>query len=428
MKYSKMKWRAEHFNGTDWDQRAEKNAMYKLIDDPGTLPKPFVQPRRPSAVKPPPSRGRLGLLRQRLKGSSETTRAQAAPVRRPGKGWADDVDDQNGNNDYLLFSNIDYAHPEVREDITKWGEWMIKEVGVNGFRLDAVQHFSYRFTRDWIQKVNAASESNDGGKSAFVVGEVWTGEVTRLQKWLDAVQHPNGPQVYAYDAPLVYNFSRVSEDLRMKSRNTDLRTIVRDSLLERRPKAAVTLVTNHDTQPGQACYTPMLRDLKPLWYAFILLTDQGYPCVFWGDLYGTKGPHAEPPACLVAVGRGMKKSLLPDLMMCRKLFAYGDQTYYEDSAACIGWTRAGTNDRPGCAAVMSILPPTAKPTVMKMRIGRPGEVWVDVLHLVKNEVIIDAKGYGNFPCGGMSVAVFVEKGADGTEKFPVRFDLDVYGS
>ena len=34
MKYSKMKWRAEHFNGIDWDQSAQRNAIFKLVDDP----------------------------------------------------------------------------------------------------------------------------------------------------------------------------------------------------------------------------------------------------------------------------------------------------------------------------------------------------------------------------------------------------------
>ena len=428
MKYSKMKWRAEHFNGTDWDQRAEKNAMYKLIDDPNTLPKPFKQPQRPSTVTLPPSRGRFQLLRQRWSGSSNITQIRVAPARRPGKGWADDVDDQNGNNDYLLFSNIDYTHPDVREDVTKWGEWMINEVGVDGFRLDAVQHFSYRFTKDWIQKVNNASKMKRAGKDVLVVGEVWTGEVSRLLKWLDAVQHPNGPQVYAYDAPLVYNFSRVSEDVRTRSRNTDIRTILRDSLLQARPEAAVTLVTNHDTQPGQACYTPMMHQLKPLWYAFVLLIEQGYPCVFWGDLYGTEGPHAEPPACLVADGKGGKRNLLLDLIMCRKLFAYGEQTFYGDSATCLGFTRTGTADRPGCAVVMSILPPITKPTMKKMRIGKPGGTWVDVLGPVKDEVKIDANGYGNFPCVGMTVSVFIRKDVEETKEFPVQFDTDVYGS
>lgn len=409
MKYSKFKWRAEHFNGTDWDQRGQKNAIFKVVDDPATYPKPF-QHHQPIAS----GMNRLARLAGKMTGT---------PARRPGKGWAEDVDDLHGNFDYLMFSNIDYKHPAVREDVTNWGRWMIEDVGIDGFRLDAVQHFSYAFTREWIARVNETSTRKRNGKPAFVVGEIWTGEVERILKWLDVV----GQGTYAYDSPLLYNFSRISEDVRRGSKNADLRTILRDSLLEVRPQSAVTLVTNHDTQSGQTSYTPMMPELKALYYAFILLRQDGYPCVFWGDLYGTKGPKAEPPACGVSDGKGGMRSLLPDLVLARRLFAYGEQTEYFDAMSCIGWTRAGTDHRPGCAVVISI-GPTDKYTVKKMAIGNPEEVYMDVVanHGQRAEVTIDAKGNGVFPCKGMSASVFVRKDAAGIDQFPVAFDTNVY--
>ena len=38
------------------------------------------------------------------------------------KGWADDeaVDGENGNFDYLMFADIDYGNPYVREEVLKW--------------------------------------------------------------------------------------------------------------------------------------------------------------------------------------------------------------------------------------------------------------------------------------------------------------------
>jgi len=412
MKYSKFKWRAEHFNGTDWDQRAQKNAIYKLVDDPATYPKPHQH-------QLPTQSGFSGLNRlARLKDKLTGT-----PARRPGKGWAEDVDDLHGNFDYLMFANIDHNHPAVRDDVLRWGQWMIEDVGIDGFRLDAVQHFSYAFTRDWVARVNECSKRMRGGHNAFVVGEIWTGEVERILKWLDAV----GQGAYAYDSPLLYNFSRVSEDVRRGSKNADLRTILRDSLLQARPDHAVTLVTNHDTQAGQTSFTPMMPELKLLWYAFILLREEGYPSVFWGDLYGTRGPKAEPPALGVPNGNGGMRSLLPDLMLARRLFAFGGQTDCFDAMSCIGWTRAGTREKPGCAVMLSI-GPSDQYTVKKMVLGRPGEVFVDVLANCgqQAEVRIDAKGCGDFPCRGQSASVFVSKEADGVARFPVPFDTDVY--
>ncbi|KAK5129477.1 hypothetical protein LTR08_003237 [Meristemomyces frigidus] len=408
MKYSGFKWRAEHFNGIDWDQRAQRKALYKLIDDPARSPKPA-----------PGQQQQAGQRLAKMAGMGK-----AVPTRRPGKGWAEDVDDLHGNYDYLLFANVDYAHPDVRAEVTRWGEWMVHDTGVDGFRLDAVQHFSFAFTRDWIRKIQAASHAAHSGKDAFIVGEIWTNEVARITGWLDVV----GAGVYAYDSPLLYNFSRISEDVRRRSPNADLRTILRDSLLECRPQSAVTLVTNHDTQPGQASFTPVDAGLKSLFYAFILLRQEGYPCVFWGDMYGTQGPEAEARACTIPNGRGGKRHLLPDLVLARKLFAYGAQRDYFDAMSCIGWTRAGAADRPGCAVVISIGPAVTKEgldswTAKKMGVGaRMGEVWVDVLaeEGERPEVVIGADGGGLFSCRGGGVAVFVRKGAVGVEQFPVR--------
>lgn len=454
MKYSSMKWEAKHFNGTDWDQRAEKHAIYKIIDDPATYPRPDPQP--PTATSgntlASPRSSRFSSFLQRFTSSERALKQQArrpqdqAKVthpKRPGKGWAEDVDGEHGNNDYLLFSNIDYAHPEVREDILNWGKWMVEDTGIDGFRLDAAQHISYGFIKEWIRKTNAAKMEKTGSE-AFFVGEIWTGEVPRITKWIDSVQDPSSrPNVRAFDAPLLYKFSHLSESIRQcratkgvrskataESKHTktppepDLRTLLRNTLLEQRPGSAVTVVTNHDTQPGQASYTPMTAQLKPLFYAFTLLREAGLPCVFWGDLYGTHGPHAEEA---VGLGEG-SRSLLAELMMCRKLFAYGEQRDYFDLSSCIGWTRAGTDNRhAGCAVVLSIDMQSKGLSVKKMKIGRPGEVWRDVLQNVRDETCIDEEGYGAFLAGSMGVSVFVKKDTVGVEKFPVGLDTDVYG-
>lgn len=86
-------------------------------------------------------------------------------------------------------------------------------------------------------------------------------------------------------------------------------------------------MTNHDTQPGQTVETPIEGFFKPLAYALILLRREGYPCVFYGDLYGTKGDKAEPPSC------GGK---LAHIMLARTLYAYGEQDDYWDQENCIG--------------------------------------------------------------------------------------------
>lgn len=173
---------------------------------------------------------------------------------------------------------------------------------------------------------------------------------------------------------------------------------------------------NHDTQPGQTVDTPIEAFFKPLAYCLILLRQEGYPCVFYGDLYGMQGRYPEPPSC------GGK---LPDLVLARKLYAYGQQDDYFDEPNCIGWVRRGTYDmQNGLARIMSNTGPAQK----RMHVGgeHVGEIWTDILGWQGEEVRIDEEGRGLFRCAGTSVSVWVCRDAKGREQFPPRFVSNIY--
>lgn len=358
-KYSAMKYHWYHFSGTDFNQENEKKAIYKFV------------------------------------GENK-------------KGWSESVDDETGNADFLMFADLDYSNPEVEKDVMEWGVWIQKELNLSGFRLDAVQHFSQRYTNQWIANLREKC-----GEDQFIVGEVWQPDVNMMIGWLEGIE--DQAKFLLYDSPLVWNFNKIST-----TEEGDLRTVFDGSLVKERPMNAVTLVMNHDTQPGQTVETHIEGYFKPLAYGLILLRQDGYPCVFYGDLYGMKGRgdevKAEEPAC---------GGQLADLTLARKLYAYGDQDDYLDDPNCIGFTRRGTWDKPdGLACVMS----NAKPGQIKMAVGdlHKGEVWTDVLGWSKDEVTIDDDGFGLFPCPGLSMSVWVNKEAQGRDKFPVNFDANIY--
>ncbi|GME31698.1 hypothetical protein GTA08_BOTSDO11485 [Neofusicoccum parvum] len=363
--YSKQKYHWYHFTGTDYNAANEKKAIYKIQGD--------------------------------------------------GKGWSSSVDKEQGNADYMMFADVDYSHDEVIDDVKNWGVWITKLLGLKGFRLDAVQHFSQRFTTEWTERLRA-----DCGPDVFLVGEFWVGETATLTAWLDNMDH----KFSLFDAPLLYAFSRAST-----SERADLRGLFDGSLTQAEPVNAVTVVMNHDTQPGQTVATPVADFFKPLAYALILLRPDGYPCPFYGDLYGLlPGPDtpfddAVPPACAGA---------LPALIKARALFAYGDcDDYFDEDPNCLGWVRRGTWDRGdgGCAVVLSNAGPGQKR--MFVGDGREGEVWTDLLGWARDgdkdaEVKIDADGFGEFTCGELSVSVWTKKDAQGREHFPVKFDTEIY--
>lgn len=343
-KYSSMKWHWQHFSGTDYDAGNDKTGIYRILGD--------------------------------------------------NKYWSSSVGDESGNADFLMFADIDYSHPEVEKDVTNWAIWVVKQLKLKGFRFDACQHFSERFTNEMI----TALEKEFGKNSLFLVGEFWSGNVKEMLEYLDNMKH----KFSLYDSPLVNNFSQIST-----TEKADLRKVFDDTLVQKRAGSAVTVVMNHDTQPGQTVETKVEGFFKPLAYSLTLLRKDGYPSIFYGDLYGMKGKHPEPPAC------GGK---LSDIILARKLYAYGDQEDYWDDPNCIGFVRRGTQEhKDGLACVMS----NAENNQIKMAVGEEhkGEVWTDVLGWQTDEVKIEDDGYGMFPCPGTSVSIWVKKDAPGREKF-----------
>ena len=96
-------------------------------------------------------------------------------------------------------------------------------------------------------------------------------------------------------------------------------------------------------QIGQQLESWVAPYFKPLAYAMILLRGPGYPCVFWGDLYGCGGNNPQQAV-----------SSLSTIIKARNLFSYGETRDYWDHASCVGWVRVGDDSHDGCAVVLSI--------------------------------------------------------------------------
>lgn len=73
---------------------------------------------------------------------------------------------------------------------------------------------------------------------------------------------------------------------------------------------------------------PIKSWFKQLAYSLILLRQDGYPCLFYGDLYGINACPSNPSEPPVAN--------LSTLALARKLYAYGEQRDYFNQKNCIG--------------------------------------------------------------------------------------------
>lgn len=124
-----------------------------------------------------------------------------------------------------MFADIDHSHPQAAEDIKNWGAWVAKELGLVGFRFDAVKHFSEDFLRDFIDHVQAENaKADDGNRAAenlFCVGEFWKMSVGDMTEYIERMHR----KFSLFDAPLVNNFSSLS-----KQEKSDLRTVFDNTL------------------------------------------------------------------------------------------------------------------------------------------------------------------------------------------------------
>jgi len=311
-----------------------------------------------------------------------------------GHDWEEMIDDEKGNYDYLMFADVEFRNPAVREELNQWAKWYHDTVGFDGVRLDAVKHISPKFYNEWLVKLREAS-----GKEIFAIGEYWApGLLPLLLRYIEATEG----QMTLFDSCLQHNFHIASKE----GNNYDMRAIFDDTLLKALPEKAVTVVDNHDTQPLQSLEAPVESWFKPLAYAIILLRQEGYPCIFYADLHGAtytdKGRDGNDHEIFLNI-----VPELETLIRLRRDHAFGMQRDYFDHANCIGWTREGDEEHSGLAVVLT----NGDAGHKSMEIGKryAGKVFIDALKKHPEEITIDENGWAEFYVTPGSVSVWVER-------------------
>lgn len=309
-----------------------------------------------------------------------------------GDGWEEMIDTEKGNYDYLMYNDIDHRNPFVRDELDKWGKWYHDQIHFDGVRLDAVKHQSPVFYKEWLYKLR-----ENTAKNIFAVGEYWApGEVNLLQDYINATEGC----MSLFDSSLQQNFHIASKE----GADYDLRKIFDETLTLLNPAFAVTVVDNHDTQPLQALEAPVEKWFKPLAYALILLRENGYPCVFYPDLFGAHYTDKDKEGNDQEIFLD-KVEKIEELLKARQQFAYGAQKDYFEDANCLAWTREGDDEHAGCAVVLSNKDAYEKP--MEMGEKYSGKQFYDFLGWFSEKVTIDENGWGNFPVPAGNVSVWV---------------------
>ncbi|MDR2977657.1 MAG: alpha-amylase [Streptococcaceae bacterium] len=332
-KYNDYIWTAKNFSGVDYDQRSKEHAIFAI----------------------------------------------------QGQKWSPQVDDENGNFDYLMGANLDMSVPETVEQLEKWGHWFTDNVKIDGFRLDAVKHIDFHYFKTWLM-----NRQKQMGKDAdlFVVGEYWSDEIGKLTNYLDE----SGNVLNLFDVPLHFNLYRASSS----DGAFDMRDIFAGTLTDVRPDYAVTFVDNHDTQEGQALQSWVQGWFKEQAYALILLRKAGVPVVFWGDLMGI------PSRKVGAVGTGLE-----NMMKLRSQFEMKQQSDYLDHPDVIGWTALGDFDQEETGLAVILTNSKGGSKWMTIGAGQAHKVYVDLLGHNKDNIILNDEGRAEFPVNDGTVSIWI---------------------
>lgn len=307
-----------------------------------------------------------------------------------GKSFDQDVDMEKGDFDFLLGCDLDVKHPEVRDELNRWGAWFVDTTGVDGFRFDAVKHVRAGFFPEWLNNCR-----KHAGRELYAVGEYWSGAVAALHHFISIT----GGMVQLFDAPLHYNFSQASR----QGNAYDMRRIFDGSLVRDQPALAVTLVDNHDSQPLQSLESVVEAWFKPLAYALILLRAAGYPCVFYADYYGARYTDRGRDGKDYEIELTSHRELIDKFLHARHTWAWGEERDWFDHPNTIGWTRGGDADHPGGMAVTMT---NGAAGSKRMQLA-PSRNYIDLTGHVDATVTTDDQGWADFPCAGGSVSVWV---------------------
>lgn len=191
----------------------------------------------------------------------------------------------NGAYYYALFwsgmPDLNLQNPVVTEEIFKITRFWLEEMGVDGFRMDAIRHLVERGaaqentteTHAWLQGFHQYYKSVD--PQAFTVGEAWT----TTNQVLDYI----GDEMdIAFEFDLALSFVNAASGPIVAGLNQQAQKVL-DSYP---PGQYATFLTNHDQNRVRSVLS---SDAKARLAATLYLTFPGVPFIYYGEEIGMLG-------------------------------------------------------------------------------------------------------------------------------------------
>jgi alpha-amylase len=191
---------------------------------------------------------------------------------------------------YFGASNPDlnYSNPAVTAEMETVTAFWLKDVGVDGFRLDAIPYLipegtkisNTKSTHDWLKGFYATYKTDK--PDAFTVGEIYGGDATLIATYTDD------------QVDMAFNFELASSIINSANGGT---TSAINSALTFSKQALpdwqfATFLTNHDQDRVMSDLNGNIDKAKMA--AFLLLTTPGTPFIYYGEEIGMEGSKPDP--------------------------------------------------------------------------------------------------------------------------------------
>ena len=202
--------------------------------------------------------------------------------------WGQTVWQEIGGQHYygIFWSgmpDLNYRNPEVSAEAERIAKFWLEEMGIDGFRLDAIRHLiedgremsDTPATRDWLVRFNAALDRIS--PDALTVGEIWTQtEIVSEYVADDAV-----------DLAFEFNLAEALMDAVSSGDKTALAYTL-DNVEQSYPdQRYASFLTNHDQDRVMSVLDGDLAKVKLA--ASLLLTAPGVPFIYYGEEIGLTG-------------------------------------------------------------------------------------------------------------------------------------------
>lgn len=231
--------------------------------------------------------------------------------------------------------DLNFDNPEVRKEIIEAGKFWIREVGVDGYRLDAAQHI---YEADDVVKNNAwwsefRAAMREQNKDVFLIGEVWNKDsivATYLKNSLDA----------CFNFDLSGAITRAVKDTNATGFVEKL-SAIHQLYRSYNPRFTDAIfISNHDQDRYRSTFDGNIQKTKAAFA--ILMTLPGIPFIYYGEELGMLGKfpdeYRREPFLWSASGNGNTSWEQPRYTKVQSVMPLDEQQ--KDAQSLYNWYKA----------------------------------------------------------------------------------------